>query len=669
MRSRLFEGRNLKPSARTLWEVQAFAQKPPVEVSTNLYMYIRAKAEKYIEASRAARRTVTDMEDLKARRREIRDRFLKCIGGLPFIPENPSHEVTARREYDGFALENVVLETRPDYYATCSVYTPLDGKKVHPAVLLPIGHTDAGKADMEYQYAAQLFCRAGFTVLALDPFGEGERFEHYDLIHDFQPIQGCSGEHDLMDWKFKLMGLSLARYFVADALSALNYLKNRADVDESRVALTGHSGGGTQVSMLMLAGGDEFACAAPCAYITDNRAMIEEGVDPDNEMLWPGSLKEGIDYADILLAVAPKPVAVLANAHDFFPPEGTKRAVDEARAVVQRVLKSKESDPSPIELITAQSEHAYGPTLAKAALSLFSRCLLGHDTSEETLKAFRFSPLPPAALEAAGGCLPKARPGMTTLQQEAERVLAQIEAERAGTQNSLKSRLSDLIGIDHVEHGNFRVYKEGVCAPYAYLCFVLRQEQGIWLNGVLLRPMSAGDEALPADVMLWPGGTARIAEHSFLIHETVAKGRQAIVLDLPGEGALLPAKLGGSDMYISWSTMYKLNAYLIQLGDSLAALRARGTAALLRALEGSDLAEKDGVCLLSEGDMDRYALWAALLCGVRVKPGGACQSYEEIVSGAYHDQTHTHAWALPGVLKAFGSGEITDELKAKRKLL
>ncbi|MBR5010804.1 MAG: hypothetical protein IKY06_09190, partial [Clostridia bacterium] len=184
--------------------------------------------------------------------------------------------------------------------------------------------------------------------------------------------------------------------------------------------------------------------------------------------------------------------------------------------------------------------------------------------------------------------------------------------------------------------------------------------------GVLLRDMRADDGPLPTRVMLWPGGTSRIAEHSCLIHRTVAEGRQALILDLPGEGALLPAKLGGSDMYISWSTMYKLNAYLIQLGDSLAALCTRGVIAACEALTASGMASAD-ICLYSEGDMDRYAMCAALLSGISVRPGGNCQSYEEIVSSEYHDQTHTHAWALPGVLDAFRTEDVINELK-KRSL-
>ncbi|MBR7040639.1 MAG: prolyl oligopeptidase family serine peptidase [Clostridia bacterium] len=662
MKARLNEGESLKPSARTLWEIRALALRPPVETATNLYINIRDKATGYIEMSRKAREGITDAESLKARREAVKNAFLRSIGGLPCEPSFVSAEVTSRAERDGFNVENIVLETRPGYFATCTVYTPRAGKAPYPAVLLVIGHTDAGKADPEYQYAAQLFASTGFAVLALDPFGEGERFEHYDAENDLQPIQGCSGEHDLMDWKFKLMGVSLARYFVSDALSALKYLKSRPDVDPDRVALTGHSGGGTQTSMLMLAVADEFACAAPCAYISDNRAMIDEGVDPDNEMIWPGSIASGIDYADILVAMAPKPVAVLSNKHDFFPREGTLRACEEAKRVWDRLGK-----PGFPELVCAESQHAYGKTLAFAALGFFTRSLLGTDVSTQLKDRFRFEPLKREELFAAGGCILKSKPGMRTLQREAEDMLARIVSAPPVSGKALCDSVCALIGKDKVRPGEIRVYREGICPPYAYNCVIFRSEPGIWLNGVLLRDMRAPDGPLPTEMMLWPGGVNRIAEHSNLLHRAVVEGKQVLVLDLPGEGALLPAKLGGTDMYISWSTMYKLNAYLIQLGDSLAALRTRAAIAACEALKASGMASED-ICLYSEGDMDRYAMLAALICGLGVKLSGGCQSYEEIVSCEFHDQTHTHAWALPGALNAFRTEDVLNELK-KRGLL
>lgn len=131
--------------------------------------------------------------------------------------------------HDGFVLEIILLQPRLGAWATANMYLP----------------------------------------------AQGERFEHYEAEMGFQPIQGCSGEHDLLDWKAKLLGWSLARYFVHDGICSLDYLASRTDIDDSCIGLTGHSGGGTQACMLMLAAGDRLACAAPCAYVTDAQAMVE----------------------------------------------------------------------------------------------------------------------------------------------------------------------------------------------------------------------------------------------------------------------------------------------------------------------------------------------------------------------------------------------------------
>ena len=660
MRSMLSEGQRLAPSARTLWEIQAFAQKPPVETASNLYISIRDRAKEYIERSRAAREAITDIASLRARQEAVRQAFLDSVGGLPAGDMLAGAEVTSRVEKTAFRAENIILETQKNRFATCTVYTPRGFSGRRPAVLLVIGHTDEGKADAEYRYAAQLFCAAGFVVLALDPYGEGERQEHYDPEGNFQPIQGCSGEHDLMDWKFKLMGVSLARWFLADALAAVSYLKSRSDVDPNRVALTGHSGGGTQTSLLMLAASDEFACAAPCAYISDMHAMIDEGVDPDNEMIWPGSLEEGIDYADILLAMAPKPVLVLANAHDFFPLEGTKRAVREARAVFGRL-----GFADPPETVTAQSEHAYGKTLASAARDFFVKHLGGGPAKEP----YVYEDMRREELFAAGGCLMKCKPDMRTLQDVATDLLESLSAGRTAAGQSLECGLRKLLRADRIAPGGIRVYKEGLCAPYAFYCVVLRPEKGLWLNGVLLRNMRLPDGPLPTTVMLWPGGTLRIAEHSYLIHKTVLSDRQVLILDLPGEGALLPSKLGGSDLYVSWSTMYKLNAYLIQLGDSLCALRTRGVIAAIEALRDSCFVSDRELALCGEGDMDKCAAFAALLSDAKLIRTGQGESYGEIVRSEYHDQTHTHAWALPGILTVLDTDELAEELKGRDKLI
>lgn len=657
MRSMLREQASLRPNARTLWEIQEKALHVPVETATNLYTEILSRAEEDLQAGRERRSQVRDKASLAACQQENRRIFDQCVGGL--LPETAPvlSQVTARADHPSFTVETLLLSPGEGTLLTAALYLPrLHGPGPHPAVLLLIGHTDQGKADPEYQYLAQLLAYAGFAVLALDPLGEGERFEHYESDLSLQPIQGCSGEHDLMDAKCKLLGISLARYFIRDSLAALHYLRSRPEVDPARIALTGHSGGGTQVCMLMLAAGERFACAAPCAYVTDTRAMLEIGVDPDNEMVWPGSLKAGLDYIDCLMGVAPRPLLILSPRQDFFPREGAQRAWQEA----QSIWRAAGAETLP-DLVTAPTEHAYSPILAQAATHFFSRHLLGKDPD---FSGFSFVSLPDSALAAVPGrMLLDAYPDMRTLQAELSALLSSrpLPPDAAARQAALRG----LICADRVSPGEPRVHGEGICGHYVWRTVVWRPEPTRWSSGVFLRDMRRGDGPLPTVLAIWPGGLSRLAEHSPWIHRATARGFQVLVMDTAAEGALLPRELGTSGMYIGWGTLYKLQAYLMQLGDSLCALRTRDVLAAVHMLRSWPEADPNYLCMYALGDHSRYAQLASLLTGVPVSADNLCQPWEDIVTAKYHDQTHTWAWLCPGILACTNTKTLISDLTAR----
>ena len=656
MRSMLHEQASLRPNARTLWEIQEKALHVPVETATNLYTEICARAEAGLRRGRDRRSRVLDAASLAACQRQTRQIFLDCIGGLPPRTDPVPAQITARTVYDRFTLETVLLSPGEGALLTAALYLPRQGREPHPAVLLLIGHTDQGKADREYQYLAQLLAYAGFAVLALDPFGEGERFEHYEADLSLQPIQGCSGEHDLMDAKCKLLGLSLARYFIRDGLAGLDYLCSRPEVDPARIALTGHSGGGTQACMLMLTAGERFACAAPCAYVTDTRAMLENGVDPDNEMVWPGSLLAGLDYIDFLAGMAPRPLLILSPRQDFFPREGALRALQSAREIWQAAGAGTLPD-----LVTASTEHAYSPALAQAAARFFCRHLQGR---EADLSGFSFAPLPDGALSVfPGRMLLDARPDLRTLQAELSARLSSraLDPDPAERQTALRR----LVRADQVRAGEPRVHGEGICGHYMWRTVVWRPEPTRWSSGVFLRDMRRGDGPLPTVLALWPGGLSRLADHSPWIHRATAQGWQVLVMDTAAEGALLPRELGTSGMYIGWGTLYKLNAYLMQLGDSLCALRTRDVLAAVEMLRAWLEADPDRLRLYAQGDHSRYAHISSLLSGVPVYADGLCQPWEAIVQDPYHDQTHTWAWLLPGILSCTDTQTLLGDLAAR----
>ena len=661
MRSLLHEGASMAPSARTLWEIQSRLNRLPVESASNVYVDVLRRREVCAAIGQARLTNVHDAESLKAFQQETRALFLDCIGGLP-APAHQEARITARTEHENYILEKVLLSPRKGALATTNVYVPRNGCSQHPAVLVTIGHDDRGKADPEYQYLAQLLVKAGMLVLLLDPLGQGERFEHYEPDMDYQPIQGCSGEHDLLDWKAKLLGQSLARYFIQDGICALDYLSSRKDVDASRIGLTGHSGGGTQTSMLMMAAGDRFSCAAPCAYTSDQRAMMETGIDPDNEMLWPGSIAKGLDYVDLVAGVAPRPVLLLTNQHDFFPREGTLRTLAAARK-----LWAAAGSEHTVEMATATSQHAYPHSLSQAVTKFFMQHLAAPVQDFNALTAdFAFSPVEPSALWCTpAGQVIKYDPAMRTVHDELKDVMTRLKEARAAlTEEDVTAALSRMLRTAELdERPEPRVFAEGICGHYQYRCVIWRPQDGHWNSGVFLRDFRQGDKPLPTVIGLWPEGTQRIAEHSAWIHRCVQRGYQVLVMDVAGSGALVPAQLGNTEMYAGWSTMYNLDAYLMQLDDSFFALRTRQIIAALRMVSAWPEAER--ALLYAEKEFSRYADLAALLTNTPAASDSDLQTYEEIVTEKYHDQTWSHAWVLPGALEVFDAPEIKTLLTRK----
>ncbi len=594
MKSVLRENAMLSPNARTLWELEEKCAAFSPEAATNLYTSILRRAQGCLSEGELRRNKITSLEALKSYREDARARFSSCIGGIPAPCGEAAQTLSVSDEKD-FLLEKVLLHPRHSAVASANVYVPKDGKSIHPAVLVTIGHDDRGKADPEYQYLAQALAHAGFVALLLDPLGQGERFEHYEQDIDLQPIQGCSGEHDLLDWKCKLMGQSLARYFIQDGLCALDYLAARPDVDASRIGLTGHSGGGTQVCLLLMAAGERFAAAAPCAYVTDNPAMLEHGIDPDNEMLWPRSIAQGLDYIDCLLGIAPKPVLLLTLKHDFFPREGTLRTVEAAK----RLWTAVGSSVLP-EMATCESMHAYPNSHSRTVAEFFCKHMIN---CEVDWTGFSFRLFDTKALACTpNASLKKACPDMHTLQETLRYELQACKAERSGNSEAEnRAWLLEAIQASRVlSQPEPLVFKEGICGHYGYRCLGWRAEEGIWNTGVLLRHIQTGDKPLPTVIALWNEGVARLCEHSAWVHALVYKGYQVLVIDVVASGTLLPASLGHGSLRIGWGTMYKLNAYLLQLGDSLCGMRIRNAIAaynMLNSWSESGTATKCYACM------------------------------------------------------------------------
>ena len=125
-------------------------------------------------------------------------------------------------ERDGFRIEKIIFESLPAFYVTANLYLPAAGAGPFPAVVMTPGHSPTGKAG-EYQLAAN-FARNGIAALAYDPMSEGERLQYLDPATGKSAVGGPTGEHSQAALADDLTGEHISRYFVWDAMRAIDYL-------------------------------------------------------------------------------------------------------------------------------------------------------------------------------------------------------------------------------------------------------------------------------------------------------------------------------------------------------------------------------------------------------------------------------------------------------------
>ena len=123
--------------------------------------------------------TIRTEQDLLRVQKEIRRKLLTMLGGLPST-RSPLHpHVTGRIAMDGFHIEKLIFESLPGVYVTALLYVPDGGDRTkHPAVLVPAGHAENGKA--HYQVLCQRLAQRGYVVLSWDPVGQGVRSQFWD---------------------------------------------------------------------------------------------------------------------------------------------------------------------------------------------------------------------------------------------------------------------------------------------------------------------------------------------------------------------------------------------------------------------------------------------------------------------------------------------------------
>lgn len=610
----------------------------------------------------ALRDAVKTRADAEAYVKSVQERIRQAFGPLPEkTPLNA--KVTRTVEREGYRIENVIFESRPNYIVTGNLYVPLGRKTPMPAVIGVCGHSLNGKAADAYQTFAQNLARLGTVCFIVDPVGQGERIQF--LGDDFKSRMGGGvAEHIQMGNNLTLVGEFLGTWFTWDAMRALDYLLTRNEVDPRHVGVTGNSGGGTQTTWLC---GMEprFTMAAPACFVTTFRRNAENELPADTEQCPPRVLALGLDHSDFLAAMAPKPVIILAQEKDFFDARGSAETYERLKRLYTALGK-----PDNIQLHLGPDPHGYTQPSREAMYRFFNQI--------------------------TGASAAKTEPGMTVEKDEVlwstprgqvgelksrtlmsfTRETAQALAKKRGALrgDALKKAARELLKMPDIgtTPPDYRILRSAGVRKYsakASCTYAVETEPRI--HALLTR---LSDEALTSRV---PGDTAKavlyIAHQSAdaelrdepLVKELITAAPDAafFACDVRGIGESQPNTCGADQFLKPYGSHYFYAAHSLMLDRPLLGQR---TFDVLRTVQLLVAAGHQEVHLAGRGWGALPAAFAAMLSDRvnQVTLKNSLTSFDELTENP--DYKWPYAIMLPDVLKHFDLPDCYAELRAKK---
>lgn len=584
-------------------------------------------------------------KQIEARVRKLRRFFISALGGIPKKLPKPVGTVTGIVTCPSARIEKIVFESRPGVPMTGNLYLPHSLKAPVGAVLFLCGHNLGAKHCAEYQIVCQIAAKRGLVVFAVDPIGQGERLSYLRQGQREPAIAWGSTEHEHVGAQCIPLGDRLGRYFLADAIQAFNYLASRPEVDAKRIGVSGNSGGGCQTAMMMIAE-PRLAAAAPATFIMNLAENQAAGIAQDAEQIWPGFASAGFDHADILMAMAPKPVCVLAVTSDFFPIEATRSTVAEALRYWHLY-----DQPEKLEYHEDCSRHYFTELLAHRMAAFFARHLL--DKCDDDIcsahKVISEKRLWCTNSGQVGRDFPKAR---TVFGENLVR-LRETSASPSGR------KITDWLKRKIFSHRtasslNPRFYQDEIKGTLSREAAFWWSQPDLINSGHLFRQRKSELRTTPVIIAVWDGGTHNIHRHKRWIESHCRSERAVLVLNVSGTGAVAPnttrPHLKLTDRF---GTIDHFCDGLEWLDDSLAALRTYDVIRCIDLVFEWKGLSPGPISLYGHGLSGTYARLASIIDG-RVKDfqgQGDLKSYATFVRNRYYKIPMIKSVLINGFLK------------------
>lgn len=285
---------------------------------------------------------------LAAWQTDLRDQ-IRRISGLADIQSARADFPLECREVsnetrEGYSLEKRFLSSEPGMEIPFYLLLPEAASSTHPLplVLTPHGHGRRGKEVYVGNYSsseerehsesgdrdiALQAVQAGYAVIAPDVRGFWEMARREEIE------SGQSNSCDELQRRALMLGRSLIGERVYDMGRLMDYAATRPEIDSSRIAITGNSGGGT-VSLFTAALDERVQVAVPGSYFCSFEASILS-VHHCMCNVVPGIARYA-EMSDVAGLVAPRPVLFVNGRDDpLFPFAATQYAFSEVQRIYQ----------------------------------------------------------------------------------------------------------------------------------------------------------------------------------------------------------------------------------------------------------------------------------------------------------------------------------------------
>jgi len=297
----------------------------------------------------------SDRESWEKRAAVIKEGIIKGmqLDKMPAIEANFHAHITNTRQFDGYIVENIYVESFPGFYITGNLYRPVHANEKNPAILSPHGHFPDGRFEEDVQYRCAVLARMGAIVFAYDMVGYGDS---YQVDSHTIPIALL-----LQTWNSKRV---------------LEYLLSRPDVDVERIGMTGGSGGGTQTFMLT-AIDDRIRVSVPCIQVS---AHFFGGCVCESGMPVHRSEYHQTNNVEIAALCAPRPMMLISNGNDW-----TRNTPRVEYPYIQRVYALYNAEHKVENVHFPAEKHDYGYSKRSVMYNFFAHHLkLNTDAVEWT---------------------------------------------------------------------------------------------------------------------------------------------------------------------------------------------------------------------------------------------------------------------------------------------